>query len=217
MRRLVIDHLKIDGSRLDEWINSKRQRRLDATQVKGMERRLGAPSQITVIELEIIALMLMEPGLLRKRLWALESALPPEVDDSVLREFHAICEQAGFDDQQILMRYRERDEGRILFERLLSYPLDEEVRIDIDGSILKLLSRLREHYLDNEKETQRAKLLERMQEVSQALIDPSLPPEQLTLYYSELKQLSAMLAARDAERRLRVPEGYGKNRRRGSF
>ncbi len=217
MRRLVIDHLKIDGSRLDEWINSKRQRRLDATQVKGMERRLGAPSQIAVIELEIIALMLMEPGLLRKRLRALESALPPEVDDSVLREFHAICEQAGFDDQQILMRYRERDEGRILFERLFSYPLDEEVRIDIDGSILKMLSRLREHYLDNEKETQRAKLLERMQEVSQALIDPSLPAEQLTLYYSELKRLSAMLAARDAERRLRVPEGYGKNRRRGSF
>lgn len=215
MRRLVIDHLKIDGARLDAWVNSKRQRRLDTTQVKGMQQSRQSPTQVAVIELEVIALLLLEPYKLRERLLYVETALPPSVDDSVLQEFHRICEACNFDDRQILLKYRERDEGRILFERLFSRPEEDEDRyLDIDGHIQKSLSRLRELYLDGEKENQRKRLLERMQEVSRYLTDPNLPTEQLQHYYAELKEINAMLSARDAERRLRVPANFGKQRKR---
>jgi DNA primase len=217
MRRLAIDHLKIDDARLDAWIGTKRTRRLDTTQVKGLERRRSAPSQVALVELEIVALLLTEPRRLAERLRAVESALPPEADDSVLREFHAICEAADYDDQQILLRYRERDEGHVLFERLLSHQIDEDVRIDVDDAVGKMLSRLRELFLDSEKESQRTKLLERMKEVSEALTDAELAPDQLAHYYTELKELSAMLRSRDAERRLRVSDSYLKGRKRTSF
>jgi DNA primase len=217
MRRLTIDHLKIDGARLDAWIGSKRARRLDATQVRGLERRRSAPSQVALVELEIVALLLMEPHRLAERLRAVESALPPEADDSVLREFHAICESADYDDQQILLRYRERDEGHVLFERLLSNQTDEDARIDVDDAVGKMLSRLRELFLDSEKESHRTKLLERMKEVSEALTDAELAPDQLAYYYAELRELSAMLRSRDAERRLRVSDSFLKGRKRSSF
>jgi len=62
MRRLVIDHLGIDGQRLDDWLSSKRARRLDATQLRGMARPTAKRSQVAVIELEVIALLLLEPA-----------------------------------------------------------------------------------------------------------------------------------------------------------
>ena len=214
MRRLVIDHLGIDGQRLDDWLNSKRTRRLDDMQLRGMARPTAKRSQVAVIELEVIALLLLEPTRLRARLERLMALLPPAstgsgqaaLSDSVLREFYTICQACGFDDRQTLLKYREREEGGILFERLFSQSPDEESRIDIDGHINKSLSRLRELYLTDEKELQRAVLLERLKEVSGYLTDPSLPPPQLQLYYAELKSINAMLAARDAERRLRVPQ-----------
>lgn len=214
MRRLVIDHLKIDSNRLDEWVNSKRQRRLDDTQVKGMQRQSVSQSQVALIELEVIALLLLDPQRLQERLINVEAALPG-VDDSVLREFHTICIECGFDDRQILSRYRERDEGRIVFERLfLQQPEDDEGRrVDVDVQVERSLARLRELYLNGEKEQQRTRLLERMEEVSRYLTDPSLPTDQLKLYYSELKEIHTMLAARDAERRTRVPLSFMKKRK----
>ncbi len=213
MRRLVTDHLALDSRRLDEWLASRRSRHLNATQVKGMERGHSGASQVAVIELEVIALLLSEPEKLRSRLAVVESALPPAVDDSVLREFHEICEACDYDDRAILSRYRERDEGSLLFERLFVQPEDEEHKLDVDGHIQKSLSRLRELYLDGEKESQRARLLERMREVSRYLTDPQLPAGQLQQYYAELKEINAMLAARDAERRTRMPQ-FGRPKRR---
>ena len=67
MRRLVIDHLGIDGQRLDDWLNSKRTRRLDDMQLRGMARPTAKRSQVAVIELEVIALLLLEPTRLRAR------------------------------------------------------------------------------------------------------------------------------------------------------
>jgi hypothetical protein len=78
----------------------------------------------------------------------------------------------------------------------------------------KSLSRLRELYLSGEKETQRKHLLERMQEVSSYLTDPNLPTDKLRHYYAELKEINAMLAARDAERRMRVPAAYANRKKR---
>ncbi len=214
MRRLVIDKLRIEPARLDDWINSKRQRRLDDTQIKGMERKRFNPTQVAVIELEVIALLLLEPGLLRKRLEYVQSSLPPSMEDSVLKEFQEICETCRYDDQQILSRYRERDEGRILFERLFTQAEDEDMRIDVEMQIDKSLSRLREMYLDGAKENQRAHLLERMEEVSRFLTDPNLPTDKLKHYYAELKEIHSMLAARDAERRIqRVPANFRNKKR----
>jgi DNA primase len=214
MRRFVIDNLKIDSNRLDEWVNSKRQRRLDDTQMKGMQRQSVSQSQVALIELEVIALLLLEPSRLAERLTFVESSLP-DITDSVLREFHTICIECAFDDRQILSRYQERDEGRIVFERLFIQNDEEDGRkIDIDNYIDKSLSRLRELYLNGEKENQRTKLLERMEEVSRYLTDPNLPTDQLKHYYAELKEIHAMLAARDAERRIqRVPVNFAKRKR----
>jgi DNA primase len=214
MRRLVIDVLKIEGQRLDEWVNAKTKRALDATQLKGMQRQGTSGSQTAVIELELIALLLLEPNRLEERLLSVGAALPTEGGDSLLREFADICHACAFDDRMVLHRYRERDEGRVLFERLLTQQQTEEHRIDIDAHLHKSLSRLRELYLSGEKETQRKLLLERMQEVSSYLTDANLPTDKLRHYYAELKELSAMLAARDAERRTRVPTGYANRKRR---
>lgn len=215
MRLLVTDYLGIDEGKLNYIINSSKNNKngINSVQVKGLQQGRSSPSQVAVIELEVIALLLLEPGRLRERLLAVEAALPPVVDDSVLREFHTICEGCDYDDRQVLLKYRERDEGRILFERLLSQSNDEEVKIDIEGHILKSLSRLRELYLDSEKEHQRAHLLERMKEVSGYLTDPNLPTDQLRHYYAELKEINAMLSARDAERRMRVPMNFGKGKK----
>lgn len=208
MRRLVIDHLKIESRRLDEWLNSKKKRKLDNTSIKGMQRKSHSHSQVAVIELEVIALLLLEPRKLKERLEFVESSLPPEVEDSILLEFQKICVSCDYNDKAILHKYRERDEAKLLFERLFTQNDDEESRIEIDNHVEKSLSRLRELYLDGEKENQRSKLLERMKEVSSYLTDPNLPTEQLQQYYAELKEINNMLAARDAERRMRVPSSF---------
>lgn len=214
MRRLVIDHLKIETHRLDEWLASKRQRKLDTTQMKGLQHSSHSHSQVTVIELEVIALLMLEPSKLKDRLGYVESSLPPGLDDSILREFHKICEACAYQEQAILLTYREREDARILFERLFQQVPEEEMRIDIDGHIEKSLSRLRELYLDGEKETQRSKLLGRMQEVSAFLTDASLSTDKLKQYYQELKEINAMLSARDAERRMRVPAAFTKQNKK---
>ncbi len=214
MRRLVIDELKIDGQRLDEWVNAKTKRALDTTQLRGMQRQGTGASQVAVIELELIALLLLEPHRLEERLLNVGAALPSEGGESLLREFTDICHACAFDDRAILRRYRERDEGRVLFERLLTQQQTEEHHIDIDVQLDKSLSRLRELYLSGEKEGQRKRLLERMHEVSSYLTDPNLPTDKLQHYYAELREINAMLAARDAERRTRVPTGYANRKRR---
>ena len=214
MRRLVIDELKIEGPRLDEWVSSKTKRALNTTQLKGMQRQGTGASQVAVIELELIALLLLEPHKLEERLLTVSAALPSEGHDSLLREFSDICHACAFDDRAVLSRYQGRDEGRVLFERLLTQQQTEEHHIDIDAHLSKSLSRLRELYLSGEKEGQRKRLLERMHEVSSYLTDPNLPTDKLQHYYAELKEINAMLAARDAERRTRVPAGYANRKRR---
>jgi DNA primase len=206
LRRLVIDHLKIDGGRLDDWVNAKRSRRLDETQLKGMERASFNPSRMVLLELEIIAFLLYEPAKLQDRLLTVEAALPPLNGQSVLREFRTICEEADYDEGRVLLKYREREEGSLLYERLFSQEGDD-MKLDVDANLQRSLARLRELYLDNEKEKHRERLLERMHEVSRFLTSPGLPPQQLQHYYLELKEIQEMLSARYAERRIRNPAG----------
>ncbi len=213
MRRRVVDYLGIEGSRLDDWLNSQRQAQLNNTQARGLLRSTEQYSPLALIEIEVIALLLLEPDRLKKRLQVVIAALPPGEDEALLREFEGICIDCEFDDQAILMRYRERPEAQTLFERLLIKPEQEEFRIDIDGHIEKSLSRLRELYLDGEKETQRARLIERMNEVNQTLTDPDLSPTKLEKYYKELGEINTVLAARDAERRLRTSASHKERKR----
>ena len=213
MRRRVVDYLGIEGSRLDDWLNSQRQAQLNNTQARGLLRSKEQYSPLALIEIEVIALLLLEPDRLKKRLQLVTASLPPGEDEALLREFEGICIDCEFDDQAILMRYRERPEAQTLFERLLIKPEQEEFRIDIDGHIEKSLSRLRELYLDGEKEAQRARLIERMNEVNQALTDPDLSPTKLEKYYKELGEINTVLAARDAERRLRTSVSHKERRR----
>lgn len=213
MRRLVVDRLGIEPKALDAWIGDSRAGRLDDTQVRGMKRGGAGVSQAAVIELEVIALLLLEPNKLRSRLTAVEALLPP-APDSLLREFNDLCREFDYDDRQVLLRYREREEGSVVWERLFGQAEESEGRIDIDGHIQKSLSRLRELNLDSEKEGHRSRLLARMEEVSALLADSSLPPEQLAQLYRELKEIGSTLAARDAERRMRIPASFGRVRRR---
>ncbi len=218
MRRLVIDELGIDGARIDAWVKSQRPRRLDDTQVQGMETRRAKPTQVAMIELEVIALLLSEPRRLRERVARIAAALPPDAEDSLLLEFRDVCEACGYDDGSILTAFREREHAGVVFERLLGRdPRDEDARIDVDGQIEKDLSRLRDLYLSVEKEDRRARLLERIQEVSAALNDPDLPPDRLHQLYDELRTLNETYKAREAERRLRMaPPLVGAARGRSS-
>jgi DNA primase len=215
MRRLVIDRLGVDPKALDSWLGSARGGRLDETQVRGMKVARGGAKQAAVIELEVIALLLLEPGRLRARLEALEAALPP-APDSLLREFRDLCRECDYDDRQVLLRYRERDEGSVVWSRLFGESAgDGESRIDIDSHIDMSLSRLRELYLDGEKASQQSRLLGRMEEIQALLADSSLPAERFELLYAELKEIAAKQVAREAERRMRVQASHARGRRRG--
>ncbi len=217
MRRLVIDHLGMDGSRLDAWVqaNRKHQRPLSTTQVRGLRRRHVEVGQVRAIELEVVALLLSQPALLRERLDGVLAALPPELEGSALHEFERLCAERGDDAERVLLAYRERDEGALVFERVLAFSGDEEVRIDVEAALAQALSRLRELHLEAEKETSRARLLARREELGRLLADPASGGERMPALYAELQQIQAVLAAREAERRTRVPErrGRGKPRR----
>ena len=219
LRLLVVDKLSLDEAKVNYLIKAyaKRDlRKVDRTHLEGAKSSASFKdgTKTAVIELELIALLLLEPYRLEERLLNVGAALPAEGGESLLREFTDICHACAFDDRAILHRYRERDEGRVLFERLLTQQQTEEHHIDIDVQLDKSLSRLRELYLSGEKEGQRKRLLERMHEVSSYLTDPNLPTDKLQHYYAELKEINAMLAARDAERRTRVPAGYANRKRR---
>lgn len=219
MRRLVIDELEVDGERLDAWVNAQRRRGLDATQLKGMSRGRARPDQLTGIELEVVALLLLEPSRLGERLSEVEAALPPDLEAERLRAFRELCAREGGDDRRIVAALAEWEHGAPVLERLMQHGSeaeegDEAARIDVDRHLEACLSRLRELALDAAKEGQRSRLEERMEALRRELADPALPRERLDRAYHELRELQALLAARDAERRLRLPVGPGRGRRR---
>jgi len=216
MRRLVIDHLGMDEGRLDAWIqaNQRHQRPLSATQVRGMRRRHVEVSQVRALELEVVALLLSRSGALRERLDAALSALPNELEDSALRQLAALVDEHQDDAERVLLAYREREDGALVFERVLELSRDEGARFDADAALRQALSRLRELHLEGQKESSRALLLERREELGRLLEAPDTHSERLPALYAELKQIHAMLSAREAERRTRVPARRTRSRRR---
>lgn len=216
MRRLVIDHLGMEPARLDAWIqaNVRHQRPLSSTQVRGMRRRHVEVSQVRAVELEVVALLLSRSGSLRARLEAVLEAVPADLEDSALRAFERVCREHGDDPERVLMAYREREEGALVFERVLALSEADGVRIDVAAAVAQSLSRLRELNLERQKESSRARLLERREELSRLLEAPGVDDQRRPELYAELQEIHTMLSAREAERRTRVPARRTRGKRR---
>lgn len=216
MRRLVVEALDLDEKRLLAWLESRGSKRLDATQVRGMERRVAAPEGVAGIEVEIMALLLREPGRLAGRLPDVLAQVPSELEPSKLREFAAICTEEGYDPDAVLARYREREEGDLLFARAFDEDDGGQVdrRAQLERHLETSLARLRERVLERGTEAIRGRLEARVEEIRALLAKPDLDDATLQACYAELTELQGALAAREAERRVRARRGVGGGRRR---
>jgi DNA primase len=216
MRRLVVEALDLDEKRLLAWLESRGSKRLDATQVRGLERRVAAPEGVAGIEVEIMALLLREPGRLAGRLPDVLAQVPSELEPSKLREFAAICAEEGYDPDAVLARYREREEGDLLFARAFDEDDGGQVdrRAQLERHLETSLARLRERVLERGTEAIRGRLEARVEEIRALLAKPDLDDATLQACYAELTELQGALAAREAERRVRARRGVGGGRRR---
>lgn len=205
LRRLVVDKLELDEQRLDTWLKKQQKRRSNVSnlELQGLSRNQDLNRQQR-IEIELMALILREPSFIAERLQWIDIALQ-EGQSSLLEEFQQHCRDCNFQSEAILRQYQNREEGHILFERLFSQDEEAEERGDIALHIQKTLSLLREGYLEQQKDAQKDKLSERFEVISQNLANPSLPAEVLNKYYQELREINSLLAAREAERRSRLP------------
>lgn len=214
MRRLVIEHLGIDGARLDDWLASRSRRAPSQTEMRGLSRHRLELGQERRLELEVIALLLMEPGAVRQRLERVLGGLPEQAGDSALLEFERHCTVHGYDPGAVLAEYQRKEEGAIVLERLIRAGDEEDGRIDVEDQLVKAMSRLRELHLETQKEEGRARLLARRAQLARDLASAGPDDPQLADLYDELQEIQGVLAARDAERRLRVPESYNRQRKR---
>ncbi len=221
--RLVVEQLKIDAGRLNEWVNSKRRRSINDTQVRGMERPNVNHSKRAVIELEMIALMLFEPRKLEQRLTETIADLPSFESDALLQEFFEICTHCQFDSARIFAKYQERTEGKIIFKRLFEHgATDGETAIDIDACLKRDAERLRDMYLTQIKESQRIQFLEERAELLERIHhtdgNNEVEVDDKKDLYADLARIRDMQRAREAERRMRVSDSFlKKNKKKSSY
>ncbi len=214
MRRLVTEQLGIDAARLDDWLARSGGRSTSLTEVKGLRRRRPQLDQMRRLELEIAALVLLEPRQLERRVRLVAEEFAYDHADSALGRFVELARSTEYSVDAILAAYAEQEEGSVVFERLFGGFDQEDTRIDVEDQLRKSLSRLREFQLEGHKEQSRARLAARRDELTRLLGAENGEPEDLESIYAELQEIQAMLAARDAERRLRVPAAYARRRRR---
>lgn len=206
MRRLVTSALALDEQQLASWLRSRKRTSLTDVQLKGMERGVNLDDEVLQVEVDLMALMLTQTGRLEGLVARVEPEIPVELEDSALRAFVDIVREEGFDVGRILARYRERPEGRVLFPRVLEHEDDERVApAQLERHLQTGLSRLRERVLDREARQPRQELTRRLEELKARLRDDTLPDAELRACYDELAEVHALLAARDAERRTRLP------------
>ncbi|MEX2500941.1 MAG: DNA primase [Trueperaceae bacterium] len=216
MRRLVTDALELDERRLNAWLDARSKRPLDEVQVRGLQRSGTPDDAVAATEIDVMALLLSEPGRLRARLPRVIEQIPPELEPSRLREFAAVCEEERFDADRVLARYRGREEGDVLFSRLFEHELEADAgrTAQRERHLETGLSRLRERVLEHGTEEVRRRLRDRMASVQERLAASDLSGDDLREAYGELAELQAALAAREAERRVRLPSGFGRSKRR---
>jgi DNA primase len=206
LRRLVVDHLGLDGDRLDAWLAARRPRRLDSTAVAGMRRRAADLSPVRVLELEAVGLMLLEPERLRERLQASLAMLPPHREASELVAFAELCERHDYDDAAVVAALNARDGSELVLERIVSHAMRDASQrpVDVDRRLEQQLARIRELHLASAKERREARLMHRWDELRLAMEDPSTPADALKSAYEELAAIRDMQLAREGERRLQL-------------
>ena len=217
LRRLVVDHLGLDGERLDAWLAARRPRRLDSTQVAGMRRRSADLSPVRVLELEAIGLMLLEPGRLRERVRASLAMLPPAGDASELVAFAELCERHGFDDGAVVAALNARDGSERVLERILEHATRDasERPLDVDRLLEQQLSRIRELHLGTAQARREERLMTRWGELRRVIEDANTPADALREAYEELAAIRDVQVAREGERQLqRGGRGRPPGRRR---
>ena len=216
MRRLVVDRLRMDQRRLDDWLASRERRRVSQAEVRGMRQQRVELDSVRRVEAEVVSLVLLEPRFMAERLAEVEAMLPDVAvgDDSPLAHLSDAVRRHGDDPDAVLTDVTGRPEGAMVLERLLGGGDDEEERFDVDLQLTRALSRLRELLLEGRKEDTRARLLRRRDEISRMLAEgASREAEDLEGLYAELKEIQGVLAAREAERRSRVRHVSGHRRR----
>lgn len=206
LRRLVIDHLGLDGERLDAWLNARRPRRLDTTAVEGMRRRPADLSPVRVLELEAIGLMLLEPEHLRDRVRRSLAMLPGDFEASELVFFAELCERHAYDDQTVVAALNARDGSERVLERIVAHALRDahERPLDVDRLLEQQLARIRELHLAAAKARQEDRLMARWEELRAVLADPSTPRAALDEAYAELRAIHGAQQAREGERQLQL-------------
>ena len=218
LRRLVIDHLGLDGERLDAWLAARRPRRLDTTAVAGMRRRQTDLSPVRVLELEAIGLMLLEPERLRERVQASLAMLPPAGEASELVAFAELCERHDYDDGAVVAALNARDGSERVLERILEHAMRDasERPLDVDRRLEQQLSRVRELHLAAAKARREARLMTRWDALRQVIEDPATPADALREAYEELAAIRDAQVAREGERQLQLGDRsrFGARRRR---
>lgn len=199
LRRLVVSELDLNETALAAMIEARGTGRVDAVQARGLAR---APDLYRRLELEIIAMLLQDPQGLKHRLARLSGGLP-EMRDSALREFLELAAEDPGNHARLLDIYREREDGALVFERLLEADDGNGPRADLDLQIEKALSRLRELVLGATGSERRRQLEERMKELGRLIAEGEAGADELARYHREIDEISSLLTARDAERRFR--------------
>ncbi|HLR45650.1 MAG TPA: DNA primase [Deinococcales bacterium] len=199
LRRLVVDSLDVNEQALAALIGTRRSGRVNEVQARGLQ---PGTDRRTLLEYEIIALLLRDLPGLKHRLKRLEAGLPA-VEHSELHGFLELARDNRDRPELILDAYRERPGAEIIFERLLEVGDEGNLHAELDLHIEKALSRLRELVLAASGAERRRDLEERLEEIGRVIAAGELSGEELARWYRELDELSALLAARDAERRLR--------------
>lgn len=219
LRRLVVDHLGLDASRLDAWLASQRPQRLDETSVRGLRRRGEDLSPVRLLELEVVGLLLLEPERLRERVRRALAALPSETGESELVAFAELCERCAWRDGEVVAAVQARDGGERILERLIVHAAESspDMRLDVDLRLEQLLSRVREHHAEAGRRLRQERLMQRLEEARAEVHDPATPRESLEAAYADLAEVQGALAAREGERRLRSAETLRRisQRRRG--
>ncbi len=208
LRRLVVDHLGLDGARLDAWLAARRPRRLDTTAVAGMRRSSVDLSPVRVLELEAIGLMLLEPERLRERVRASLAMLPPAGEVSELVAFAELCERLDYDDGAVVAALNARDGSERVLERILAHAMRDasERPLDVDRRLEQQLSRVRELHLAAAKARREARLMTRWDALRRVIEDPGTPSDALREAYEELAAIRDVQVAREGERQLQLGE-----------
>src|SRR5690554_1019912 len=184
MRRLVTEQLGMDGARLDEWL-ARSGRGTSLTEVKGLKRRRPQLDQMRRLELEIVALVLLEPRQLGRRVRLVAEEFAYEHEGSALSRFVELARSTEYSVDALLAAYAEQEEGSVVFERLFGGAGQDDARIDVEDQLRKSLSRLREFQLEGHKEESRARLAARRDELTKLLGAENGGPEGLETVYAE--------------------------------